>query len=68
LVLHARPASLEAATPTQHDAVLVPLLEALPLKQAVAVAARIAGAPRNELYARALALKEEAPPAGGAND
>jgi 16S rRNA (cytidine1402-2'-O)-methyltransferase len=65
LVLHAR-----ETTPAQrrdHDATLCPLLAALPLKQAVALAAQISGAPRNALYARALELKalpaegEEAP-------
>ena len=40
---------------------LVPLLAALPLKQAVALAAEISAAPRNLLYARALALKDAAP-------
>ena len=56
LVLHAsRSAAPEGES--VHDALLVPLLAALPLKQAVAVAAEIAGAPRNALYARALALR-----------
>jgi len=56
LVLHAsRSAAPEGES--VHDALLVPLLAALPLKQAVAVAAEIAGAPRNALYARALVLR-----------
>jgi 16S rRNA (cytidine1402-2'-O)-methyltransferase len=36
------------------------LLAALPLKQAVALAVELSGAPRNALYKRALALKDEA--------
>ena len=58
LVLHAIGASDAALAETGHDAVLVPLLTALPLKQAVALAGEITGAARNALYARALALKE----------
>ena len=69
LVLHAMPApSDDDHDATAHDRLLAPLLAALPLKQAVALAAEIGGAPRNALYARALQLKsgssseEELPP------
>ena len=61
VVLHALAATDAAATAGAHDTVLVPLLAALPLKQAVALAAEISAAPRNLLYARALALKDAAP-------
>jgi len=57
VVLHALAGGDATASASEHDAVLAPLLAALPLKQAVALAAEIAGAPRNLLYARALALK-----------
>ena len=57
VVLHALPAVAAESTSDQHDATLVPLLAALPLKQAVALAAEICGAPRNALYARALELR-----------
>ena len=58
LVLHTLPAPSDAGDDAaSHDALLAPLLAALPLKQAVALAAEIGGAPRNTLYARALQLK-----------
>ncbi|WP_035853495.1 16S rRNA (cytidine(1402)-2'-O)-methyltransferase [Deefgea rivuli] len=41
-----------------HDQVLVPLVAELPVKQAVALAQAITGAPRNALYERALELKK----------
>jgi len=59
VVLHG---SIEEATKDrvdEHDGLLAPLVAALPLKQAVALATEISGAPRNVLYARALALKGE---------
>lgn len=62
LVLHAAPRSAAAdadAVGAEAERVLVPLLRALPLKQAVALAAEISGAPRNALYTRALELRED---------
>ncbi len=59
LVLHAQPRSDETS-PAQHDRVLDLLLAALPLKQAVALAVELTGAPRNALYERALARKRSA--------
>ena len=43
------------------DRVLRVLLEELPLKEAVKLAARLTGAHKNELYDRALAMKAESP-------
>ena len=61
LVLHAAPLPLETAgansLPAQALATLQTLLDELPLKQAVGLAARLSGAPRNALYEAALALK-----------
>jgi 16S rRNA (cytidine1402-2'-O)-methyltransferase len=69
LVLHALAPETSAREPSSHDALLKPLLAALPLKQAVALAAEQSGAARNALYARALELKRaaegEAHPDGG---
>jgi 16S rRNA (cytidine1402-2'-O)-methyltransferase len=55
LVVEGRP--VEASHAVDPHAVLDALLEELPLKQAVALAVRITGAARNELYAAALARK-----------
>jgi 16S rRNA (cytidine1402-2'-O)-methyltransferase len=51
-----------ASAPAQADMekVLAALLEELPLKQAVALAVRITGGARNELYEMALQMKREA--------
>ncbi len=56
LVLHAQPAMVADGS-AAHDHTLQTLLAELPLKQAVALAAELTGAPRNALYERALALK-----------
>jgi 16S rRNA (cytidine1402-2'-O)-methyltransferase len=58
LVLHPRLVVAEAG---QDDRVLKLLLEQLPLKTAVKLAADISGEPRNALYERALALKAMPP-------
>jgi len=68
LVLHALPAPAAAAADDLPDAALQTLAvlqRALPLKQAVALAAELSGAPRNALYQRALALRAAAPVDGG---
>jgi len=61
VVLHALEAGVADDDTLRHDAALRTLLAALPLKQAVALAAELTGAPRNALYARALALKNGDP-------
>ena len=57
LVLHALPAPAAAGLAADAERVLGILLRELPLKQAVAIAAEISGAARNDLYERALALR-----------
>jgi 16S rRNA (cytidine1402-2'-O)-methyltransferase len=56
VVLHTTPVVDVAAQ--EHDRTLLALVAALPLKQAVALAVQLTGAPRNALYERALALKD----------
>jgi 16S rRNA (cytidine1402-2'-O)-methyltransferase len=68
VVLHALAARAAEPQADAHDAVLAPLVAALPLKQAVALAGAITGAARNALYARALALKSSPESAGPPHD
>ena len=56
LLVEGRPAP--AVATFDPDTVLRALLDELPLKQAVALAVKITGGKRNELYERALALKK----------
>jgi 16S rRNA (cytidine1402-2'-O)-methyltransferase len=62
LVLHAPPPAPPADSAIDDEALrqLRVLLRELPLKQAVALAAELSGAPRNALYERALALRDGA--------
>jgi len=57
LVLHALAAAPASVLPAKALRTLQLLLNELPLKQAVALAAEISGAPRNALYERALLLR-----------
>lgn len=60
LVLHGQPPGDAHAAPLAHvEPALQTLLAVLPLKQAVALAAELSGAPRNALYERALELRRE---------
>ena len=61
LVLHAQAVDAASADEEQHDRLLRVLLRELPLKQAVALAVELSGAPRNALYQRALALRGTVP-------
>ncbi len=67
LVLHAQPAPAAAASALDETALrtLRTLARTLPLKQAVALAAELSGAPRNALYAQALADRDGIDPAQG---
>jgi 16S rRNA (cytidine1402-2'-O)-methyltransferase len=60
LVLHALAAAESRADQSVFDSTLRTLLAAaLPLKQAVAITSELTGAPRNAVYERALALKDD---------
>jgi 16S rRNA (cytidine1402-2'-O)-methyltransferase len=58
LAIHAQTQAVE--TGGDHDRMLRLLMQELPLKTAVKLAAELTGEPRNALYERALALKNEA--------
>ena len=58
LVLHAQEAAPAAGLSALAERTLTVLLAELPLKQAVALAATLSGAPRNALYERALTLRD----------
>jgi 16S rRNA (cytidine1402-2'-O)-methyltransferase len=60
LVVGGSPQAQSPGPGLDSEAVLRTLLAELPLKQAVALAVKLTGAPRNDLYALALRLKEEA--------
>lgn len=57
LIVSGAPPEAQQGLPAEAERVLRLLLAELPLKQAVALAAAITGARKNELYARALALR-----------
>ena len=60
LIVSGPPARDAAALDAASERVLATLLADLPVKQAAKLAAQITGQPKNALYARALALKDDA--------
>lgn len=63
LVVEGADATASAPDNAALEKTLAVLLEELPLKQAVALAVRITGGNRNDLYQRALVMKDNAPDA-----
>jgi 16S rRNA (cytidine1402-2'-O)-methyltransferase len=61
VLVQGSPAAENSALDEAARQVLAVLVAELPLKQATALAAKITGLPRNELYAQALAMKEKSP-------
>ena len=57
VLLHAKPEA-GSAEATGHEAMLGVLMEVLPMSEAVAVAVKLTGAPRNTLYSSALLIKK----------
>jgi len=59
LMLEGAPKAVESTDDPETEHTLTVLLEELPLKQAVSLAAKISGLNKNTLYQRALELKKE---------
>ena len=61
VLVQGRPPAGEGALDEATWHVLTVLVAELPLKQAAALAAKITGLPKNELYAQALEMKKNTP-------
>jgi 16S rRNA (cytidine1402-2'-O)-methyltransferase len=60
-VLVVDPAPLATAQPDSHDVLLARLMRSLSLSEAVDLAVELTSAPRKQLYARALVLRDQVP-------